>query len=247
MPMFLRTTAHRWSKWFLCVVGLGLAQCALWQGSSGRRDGEKRGPEPEGTAALSASTLRTLALPSSVLPGAKRPRTFHFAVQPPIWTVSLAGQRLSRVPGTPLRVRLGPGRHVLQFRHSALRPLRVVIRAGDPGRVLRHRMKWRPGSLLVESAPRPRNATFRFKAPAALARTSPRPVGMPITISFPKHAPVNATIQVYAVGYHHALREVQLVPNQRTRVQVKLRPLRRRSLVQAPARCDLLADCSQRK
>lgn len=221
-------TTWQWSKWCVCVLGLGpgLAQCAVSPGSSRQRDDPA--PAPEGAGILSAATLRALALPAPAFRGSKRPRIFYFAVRPPIWTVSLDGRRLSRMPGTPVRLKIGPGRHVLQFRHSAVRPLRVVIGAKEPGRTLRYRLRWRPGILLVDTGRRPPNATFRFKAPPALARSRPRPVGLPITIPFPQSAPLDATIQVYAVGYRHALREVQLVPGQRTHVRVKLRRLRRR-------------------
>ncbi len=213
----------------LCVLGLGLMHCAVAPGSTGfsGRRGEPS-PNTEAAGILSAAALRTLSLPAPAFRGTKRPRTFHFAVQPPIWTVSLNGKRLSRMPGTPVRVKLGPGRHVLQFSHSALRPLRVVIGAGEAGRTIRRRLRWRPGILQVETNPRPADATFRFKTPPALRRLGPLPVGLPITISFPQSAPVYATIQAYAVGYKHALREVQLVPGQRTRIRIRLQRLRRR-------------------
>jgi hypothetical protein len=194
---------------------------------------------------LSVAALRRLALPAPAFRGSKRPRTFHFAVRPPIWTVSLDGRRLSRTAGTPVRVKLGPGRHVLEFRHSAVRPHRVVIGAKEPGRILRHRLRWRPGLLLVEAVPRPPDATYRFKAPPALARLAPRPVGLPITIPFPQSAPLDATVQIYAVGYRHELREVQLVPGRRSHVRVRLRRLRRRQVWEAAADCELLDDCGR--
>jgi len=216
-------TARRWSKWSVCGWGLMMVACVTPSGVGRRRDGPAQ--ELEGAGILSAVTLRTLALPTPTFLGTKRPRTFYFAVRPPIWTVSLDGRRLSRTPGTPVQVKLGPGRHVLRFHHSAVRPLRVVIGAKEPGRTLRRRLHWRPGILLVNTAPQPADATFRFKTPPSLARSGPRPVGLPITIPFPQSAPLDATIQVYAVGYHHQLREVQLVPGQRTHVRVKLRQL----------------------
>ena len=100
-------------------------------------------------------------------------------------------------------------------------------------------MRWRPATLLVESSPKLRNAFFRFKAPPRLARTPPHPVGLPYTVTFPKSAPLEATLQVYAVGYYHVLREVQLVPGQRSRVRVRLRRLRNPQ----GAGCMRLDDC----
>lgn len=233
----------RVSLGFLCMClvlgwGLGLARCAVAPPAGVPQGGPGR--DSETARILSAAALRTLAWPGAALRGNPHPRVFHLAVRPPIWTLRLDGSRLSQMPGTPVRIKLGPGRHVLDFRHTAVRPLRVVIGPGEPGRILRQRLPWRPGSLLVETTPRPVDATFRFKAPPRLAQTSPRPVGMPITIPFPKNAPLNATIQVYAVGYRHVLREVQLVPGQRSRLGVKLRRLRLRT----PGR-DPLDDCAR--
>jgi len=234
----------RWVGWGVCLAGLGLAHCAVWPGATGQRNGP--GADDAGSAGiLSAAALRRLALPAPAFWGSKRPRIFHFAVRPPIWAVSLNGRRLSRTAGTPAQVKVGPGRHVLEFRHSAVRPLRVVIGAKEPGRILRHRLQWRPGMLLVETVPRPPDATYRFKAPPALARSAPRPVGLPITIPFPQSAPLDAMIQVYAVGYRHEVREVQLVPGHRSRVRVRLRRLRSRRAGSDAALGDPLDDCGR--
>jgi len=230
----------------MCLLGSGmiLMHCAVAPAPSARRDDQRRHPEVAGI--LSAAALSTLALPGPAIRGSKRPRTFYLAVRPPIWTVSLNGQRLSRVPGTPVRLNLGPGRHVLRFGHTAVRPLRVVIGAGEPGRTLRHRLRWRPGILQVDTTPQPADATFRFLAPPALARLGPHPAGLPLTVSFPQSAPLAATVQVYAVGYQYARREVQLVPGQRSHLRVKLRRLRRRQGWEADPHCDPLDDrCRQ--
>lgn len=240
-------TAWRWSIFGLGVVGAGvlLMRCAVVPAAPARRDGRHLRSEVAGI--LSATALRTLALSGPSLRGSKRLRTFHFAVRPPIWTVSLNGKRLSRVPGTPARLKLGPGRHVLKFSHSAVRPLWVAIGAGEPGRTLRHRLRWRPGILQVDTVPQPADATFRFLSPPALARLGPHPAGLPLTVSFPQSAPLDSTVQIYAVGYQHARREVQLVPGQRRRLQVKLRRLRRRQGWEAEPRCDPLDDCCRQQ
>ena len=154
-------------------------------------------------------------------------RMFRFNVTPPIWTAYVDGRAVSRRPGTPLWAKLGPGRHVVEFRHPSVWPLRFVVGPTDPGRALQAQLRFRPATLLVRVAPREARARFVFLAPRWLARRGSYPVNLPLKVRLGTRVRdlSRVRIRVYAVGYRHEDRQVQMAPGERTVLPVLIRPL----------------------
>lgn len=163
--------------------------------------------------------------PRRVAPSTRR---FVLRVSPPVWTLHINGQKVSSVPGTPAEVELGPGEHVLSFRDDRMRnrPWTFHVGSDTPGQVLDRQMAWHPARLELTGSPA--EARWQFLAPAYLARLSPRPLGgpYPIRILHPQESGVSARIRVYRNGYESVEKQVFLRPNEDTRLEINLQPLR---------------------
>jgi hypothetical protein len=184
------------------------------------------------TSALSTVLAISLAgvAPTMAAPPRRRaapPRTFRFAVKPYIWTMTLDGNRLGRLPGLPTRCTVGPGQHVLLFRHPAVYPHRVVIHAHTPGATIRHQLRYRPATLLVDALPTGARAHVLFRSPPRLAGRPPFPTGLPYAISLRSGA-LNARVAIFATGYRYETRTIRLWPGRLTHLRVRLRKLRRK-------------------